>query len=159
VATAGRRGRGTTTGTQAEEDGADDEHDRDAARAVARERLRRALAAGDYDGLLDPALWRLLDIAAASTGFGREIGALRFAMARLLAEEEDPRQLATHLARVATTIVRATQAQRRPDRDGDDPVRAALLAGLSELDGDDDGGELGDDQEPGTDGEEDGWRA
>ena len=159
MATASRRGRGATTGTQAAEDDLDDESDQDVARTVARERLRQATAAGDYDGLLDPALWRLLDIAAASSGFGREIGALRFAMARLLAEEEDPRQLATHLARVATTIVRATQAQRRPDADGDDPVRAALLAGLNELDGDDDGSELDDDGEPGTDGAEDGWRA
>ena len=158
MATASRRGRGTVTETRGEEDDTDEGRDREAARDLARERLRRGLAAGDYDGLLDPALWRLLDAAAASTGFNREIGALRFAMVRLLAEEEDPRQLATHLARVATTIVRTTQAQRQPDRDGNDPVRAALLAGLNELDGDD-GSELDDDGEPGTDGEEDGWRA
>lgn len=145
--------RASLTTTQRDDDEQED------LKTTARDRFRRATAAGDYDGLLDPALWRLLDIAAASTGFGREIGALRFAMARLLAEEDDPRQLATQLARVATTIVRATQAQRRPDADGDDPVRAALLVGLNELDGDDDGGELDDDREPGPDGQEDGWRA
>ena len=133
---------------------------REAARTAAQQRLRQAIAGGDYDGLLDPALWRLFDAAAETTGFGREIGALRFAMARLLAEEEDPRQLATQLARVTTTIVRATQAQGKATAT-DDPVRAALLAGLDELDGadGDDDDDCAGPEEPGADGGEDAWRA
>ena len=156
-----------------EEDG-----DRDVARTLARERLRRAMAGGDYDGLLDPSLWRLLDAAAGGNGFGREIGALRFAMARLLVEEEDPRQLAASLARVASTIVRATQAQRKAVPTEDDPIRVALAAATDGLDGPagatggghgsddeedrddvDDPDDEDDGEEPDADGEEDGWRA
>ena len=52
--------------------------------ASARERTRAATAAGDYDALLDPAHWRLLEAAATAEpdGFHREIGALRVVMAR-----------------------------------------------------------------------------
>ena len=133
MATAGRRIGGTTSRAHDKEDEQTEESERDEGRRLALERLRRAAAAGDYDGLLDPALWRLLDAAALTVGFSREIGALRFAMARLLAEEEDPRQLSQHLARITMTIVRATQA-RPPVAPAEDPVRAALLAELGELD-------------------------
>ena len=173
VVTAGRQRR--AAGPMGEEDG-----DREAARTLARERLRRAMAGGDYDGLLDPSLWRLLDAAAGGNGFGREIGALRFAMARLLVEEEDPRQLAASLARVASTIVRATQAQQKAVPTEDDPIRVALAAVTDELDGpaaaagggddpvdvdapddgdDVDDGDEEDDEEPDADadGEENGW--
>jgi len=132
VVTAGRRMGGTTPRAQSKDREDEETPERDERRKRAVERLRLAVATGDYDGLLDPALWRLLDAAAETAGFGREIGALRFAMARLLAEEEDPRQLATHLSRVATTIVRATQA-RSPVAPAEDTVRAALLAGLGDL--------------------------
>lgn len=152
MVTAGRRARGVAT----EGEGDDD---REEARALAQERLRRAVAGGDYDGLLDPALWRLLDAAAGGSGFGREIGALRFAMARLLAEEEDPRHLATHLARVTTMIVRATQAQRQAVPTEDDPIRVALAAAVDELDGVTNGDDEGTDdgEGPEADGGEDGW--
>ena len=159
MVTTGQRRRGPlpSSATLAADDA--DDAGREAIRAAARQRLRQAIAGGDYDGLLDPALWRLLDVAAESTGFGREIGALRFAMARLLAEEEDPRHLATHLARVTATIVRATQAQGKA-LTADDPVRAALLAEIDELDGvSGDGEDDGDDrEEPDPGGGDDGWR-
>ena len=161
MVTAGRRTRGMapeTTGLPAGDVDHADEAGREAIRAEARRRLRHAIAGGDYDGLLDPALWRLFDTAAETTGFGREIGALRFAMARLLAEEEDPRHLATHLARVATTIVRATQAQGKGIAP-DDPVRAALLAEIDALDGVSGEADDGDDRgEPDPEGGDDGWQ-
>lgn len=130
MVTAGRRVGGATSRAHGKED--EETSEQDARRRLALERLRRAAAEGDYDGLLDPALWRLLDAAALTVGFGREIGALRFAMARLLAEEEDPRQLSLHLARITMAIIRVTHA-RPPITPAEDPVRAALLAGLDDL--------------------------
>ena len=112
--------------------GADTPDEVAALRETSRARIRQAMAGGDYDGLLAPGLWRLFDAAAGATGFGREIGALRFAMARLLAEEEDPRHLATQLARVTTTIIRATQAHQMTGGT-DDGVRSALLTVLDDL--------------------------
>lgn len=158
MVTTGRRTRELVLETTEADDHDAAEAGRQAARTAARQRLRQAIAGGDYDGLLDPALWRLFDTAAEATGFGREIGALRFAMARLLAEEEDPRQLATQLARVTTTIVRATQAQGRPTPT-DDPVRSALLAEIDRLDGsagEDDDRDDDECKEPETGGD-DGW--
>lgn len=128
----GRRLGGTTSRAHGREDEQTQGLEQDSGRRLALERLRRAAAVGDYDGLLDPALWRLLDAAALTVGFGREIGALRFAMARLLAEEQDPRQLSLHLSRITMTIVRATQA-RPPAAPAEDPVRAALLAEVGNL--------------------------
>lgn len=152
MAMAGRRMGGTTSRAHGKEDEQTLEPEQAAGRRLALERLRRAAAVGDYDGLLDPALWRLLDAAALTVGFGREIGALRFAMARLLAEEEDPRQLSLHLARITTTIVRATQA-RPPVAPTEDPVRAALLAEIGDLD--DRADQAGDFEGPGDDEEND----
>ena len=153
---AGRRTGGATSRAHGEED--QETSEQDGKRRLALERLRRAAAEGDYDGLLDPALWRLLDAAALTVGFGREIGALRFAMARLLAEEEDPRQLSLHLARITTAIIRATQA-RPPVAPAEDPVRAALLARLNDLGDPGDRregvGEPDDDEETESEGEDD----
>lgn len=163
MTTPGRQRRGAATAARREEDLTDQvtnqETDRETARTVIQERLRRAIAAGDYDRLLDPAFWRLLDSAAGTTSFDREIGALRFAMVRLLAEEEDPRHLATQLARVTATIVRTAQAQRHTTQNEVDPVRAALLTGLDDLDGDGDALAGLDDGEQAANGEDDGWSA
>lgn len=158
MVTAGRQARVTATDAAP---ASDRDPGQEEARTLARERIRRAMAGGDYDGLLDPALWRLLDLAAATSGFGREIGALRFAMARLLAEEEDPRQLATYLAKVTTMIVRATQAQRQSISTADDPIRAALLSAVDERDELNEQEDLDEAPDGGAgedgDGEEDGW--
>jgi hypothetical protein len=100
---------------------------------AARERFRHAAKRGDYRGLLDASVWQLFAEAAAQRGFQVEIGALRFALARLVAEETDPRHLATHLARVTTTILRAAEAHDRAQTDGDDPITAALTRALTDL--------------------------
>lgn len=118
---------------------------RAAAQALARARTQHAIAAGDYDALLDPAHWRLLDAAAAAEpdGFQREIGALRVVMARLLAEEDDPGKLATHLSRLTMTIVRARLAQATLAAGADDPLRRQLLSLLAEEERDDEDARTG----------------
>lgn len=100
---------------------------------LAKERFRRAAANGDFAGLLDASLWTLFAEAAAQRGFATEIGALRFALTRLVAEESDPRHLATHLARVTTTILRAADAQERAQAEPEDPVAVALTRVLTDL--------------------------
>lgn len=156
-ALAGRQ-EGATTETDHDGDADGDGDGRDVeraaiaeARAAARERLRRAVAGGDYEGLLDPALRRLFDTAAGVPGFTHEIGALRLAMARLLVEEDDPTRLATNLTKVTASIIRATQAQPRLASTVD-PIQSALLAAIGELD---DGEPDGSDDEPGDEDDED----
>jgi hypothetical protein len=68
------------------------------------------LERGDYRELFDPATSQVMAQAAAVRGLEDEIGALRVALARLLAEERDPNKLALSLAR----IVAAPSPPKRP---------------------------------------------
>ncbi|MDQ3468033.1 MAG: hypothetical protein M3411_07330, partial [Chloroflexota bacterium] len=63
-----------------------------------------------------------------------EIGALRLAMARLLAEETDPGRLAQGVARVAVATIQAVRAQRALEPDHQQSVTAAVVRFLAELD-------------------------
>jgi hypothetical protein len=56
----------------------------------AGERFRRRLERGDYRGLLDERVREVM-AQAEERGLGEEIGALRFVLMRVLAEEEGPR--------------------------------------------------------------------
>lgn len=64
-----------------------------------------------YRGLLDPTLGRVLAQAAAVEGLDDEVGATRFALARLLAEEGGALRLATGVARLALAATRAARAR------------------------------------------------
>ncbi|MEA2527756.1 MAG: hypothetical protein QOF73_4983, partial [Thermomicrobiales bacterium] len=66
------------------------------------EGFRRRLERGDYRALLDERLREVMAQAAEQRGLAEEVGALRFAMARLLAAEEDPGALALGISRLAT---------------------------------------------------------
>lgn len=68
-----------------------------------RERLER----GQYDGLLDPSLRAVLREGAAIRGVNEELGAIRFALAKLLTEEGDAGKLAAGVARLTTAAVQA----------------------------------------------------
>lgn len=63
-----------------------------------------------------------------------EIGALRVAMARLLAEEADPVRLATGVARLADATGRALKAQRALGGDDEDEVTRTFRRVLAEMD-------------------------
>jgi len=71
------------------------------------------------------------DIEAELAG---EIGALRVAMARLLAEESDPGRLAQGVARVAAATIQAVRAQRALAADPRQTVASTVVRLLSELD-------------------------
>jgi hypothetical protein len=70
------------------------------------------LERGDYRALLDERLREVMAQAAEQRGLAEEVGALRFAMARLLAEEEDPGALALGISRLATASAWLARTQR-----------------------------------------------
>jgi hypothetical protein len=72
----------------------------------------------------------------AEPGLSEEIGALRFVLQRLLAEEDDLARLATGVARIASVVVQAAKAQQTMTGNRSDELAEALLAALADLDGD-----------------------
>lgn len=106
-----------------------------AERRAALEELRRRLAEGDYRTLYERRLGEVIAQAAALGGLADEIGALRFVLARLLAEEDDVSKLATGVARVTAVAVNAARTQRAISGDAAEGLTAALTQILIELDG------------------------
>ncbi len=74
--------------------------------------------------------------AAAERSLADEIGALRFVLARLLAEEQgqDAAKLAASVARVAGVAVQAARAQRAIGGELADGLTEALTQILAEFD-------------------------
>ncbi len=75
--------------------------------AESRERFRERVAAGRYGELLDEPVRRVLREGAAVRGVDEELGAIRFALAKLLAEELDAGKLAAGVARLTSAAVQA----------------------------------------------------
>ncbi len=98
-------------------------------------RFRRRLKQGDYQSLFEGRLKEVIAQAAAERSLTDEIGALRFVLARLLAEEEDVTKLATSVARVATVAIQAARTQRAISGELADGLTEALTQILTELDG------------------------
>ncbi|HEV2106632.1 MAG TPA: hypothetical protein VGR16_00055 [Thermomicrobiales bacterium] len=96
--------------------------------------FRRRLEMGDYQELLDRRLSDVIAQAAQDRSLVREIGALRFVLARLLAEEDDPAKLAASVARVSSVLVQATRAQRAISGEVADGLTEAMTRILAELD-------------------------
>jgi hypothetical protein len=81
----------------------DDEDPREALRASFQRRVDR----GRYDELLSPQIRSLMQTGAAIRGLDEELGAIRFALAKLLAEETDAGKLAAGVARLTSASVQA----------------------------------------------------
>jgi hypothetical protein len=79
--------------------------EREERRRVA-EVFRRRVARGEYGGLFDEPVRRILAQAAEEKALDQELGALRFMMARLLMEDGDPVRQALGISRVATAAAR-----------------------------------------------------
>ena len=107
------------------------------ATAEAQVRFRKRLERGEYAGLLDDNINRVITQAAkamSEQGLADEIGALRYALVRLLAEEQDASKLAANVARVASVTVQAARAQRAISGDVAQGLTSALTQILTELD-------------------------
>lgn len=77
--------------------------------------FEKRLADSNYRALFDARVITVMTEAAEHLekhGLGDEIGALRFVLARLLAEEEDLSRLAGNVSRVVSVAVAAAKAQR-----------------------------------------------
>ncbi len=114
----------------AEADGANQERKRRAA-----ERFRRRVARGEYRGLFDERLGRVMAQAAATRALDDELGALRFVLARLLAEEEDTQKLSLGVARVSRAAALVELARKKIDAGRGDELAETLAQVLAELDG------------------------
>jgi hypothetical protein len=113
----------------------------DDTRAGAREALRLAflerLEKGEYAALFETNLSQVIAQAAKAMkerGPDDEIGALRFVMARLLAEEDDPAKLASGVTRVVTAAIQAARTQRTIGGETAEGLTSALTHILAELD-------------------------
>ena len=89
-----------------------------AERAEAFHRFRRRAQRGEFSQLLDKPTRRLIEQAAALPDHALEIGALRLALVRAVAEEIDPTQMGLTVARLSHAIA------PQPDHD---PRTAAAL--------------------------------
>ena len=72
-----------------------------------RECFHERVAQGRYDELLDRPMRDVLREGAAIRGVDEELGAIRFALAKLLAEELDASKLASGVARLTSAAVQA----------------------------------------------------
>ncbi len=97
--------------------------------------FRERVEGGDYRQLFGGKLGRLMAQAAEEKGVGDELGALRYCMARLMAEEEDPVTLAKSIARIASVSIQAARAQRAIQGHLAEGLTEAITQILVELDG------------------------
>ena len=100
----------------------------------AAERFRRRLARGDYRALLDERVREVMAQGAAERGVAEEMGAIRFALLRLLAEEADPARLSLGVGRLATASARLARIGREMEQD-EGLLTEAIGQILRELDG------------------------
>lgn len=94
-----------------------------------RERLER----GGYRELFERRVAEVLAEAGHGASLADEIGALRLVLARVLAEEEDPAQLASSIPRIVGVLVRAVRAQRTISGEAAEDFTEALTQVLIEL--------------------------
>lgn len=95
------------------------------------------LETGEYAALFDDNVRRVIAQAAqgmAEKGLVEEIGALRFVLARLLAEERNAIALAANVTRVTAAAVQAARAQRAISGETAEGLTTALTQILTELD-------------------------
>ena len=95
-------------------------------RAVAIREFQERLAGGEYRALFEPALSEVMHQAAEARALVDEIGAVRVALAKLLAEEEDASKLASGVARLASVAIQAAKAQRTLSGEAADGLTEAL---------------------------------
>ncbi len=83
------------------------EIERERAMAAFRQRVEQ----GDYGALFDEQMHKILGQAGNALGYWHELGAVRFALAKLLAEEPDAHRLALGVSRLVTTSMRVARTK------------------------------------------------
>ena len=101
-----------------------------------RERFGERVARGRYDQLLDSATRDVLRDGAAIRGVNEELGAIRFALAKLLAEELDASKLAAGVARLTTAAVQAMKISQTIGDETDESLADQLNQILIDLEKD-----------------------
>lgn len=101
---------------------------------AARAEFRRRLEEGRYAALFDRRLADVIAEAAERMDVKDEIGVLRYVMAKVIAEESDPVELADATTRLVSAIVAAARAQRAIQGDVADSLTQAITQILAELD-------------------------
>ena len=101
--------------------------------SAAAEKFRRRLARGQYRELFDAPLMRILNQAAGQSQLDDELGAVRYALARLLAEEADASRLALGVARLAHASVATSRERRESAPPKSDGLTEAMTRVLKEI--------------------------
>jgi hypothetical protein len=106
-------------------------------RSELRERFQERMAHGRYDDLFAASLRMVLREGAAVRGVDIELGAIRFTIAKLLAEEPDAGKLAVSIARLTTAAVQLIKLGQTLGDAADASLAALLEEILIELDEED----------------------
>lgn len=104
--------------------------------SAAAEQFRRRIALGQYRELFDVSIVQILAQAAESHDLDDETGALRFSLARLIAEEQDPTRLALGVARVVRASVATSRERRELAQAKPNGLTEAMTRILAELETD-----------------------
>lgn len=83
------------------------EDEEDDPRKELRAAFERRVDRGRYDELLSPQIRALMQSGAAIRGLDEELGAIRYALQKLMAEEQDANKLAAGIARLTSASVQA----------------------------------------------------
>lgn len=106
-----------------------DEKDDDDPRETLRAAFQRRVQSGSYEELIKPEVRALMQTGATIRGVDEELGAIRFALAKLLAEEPDATRLATGVARLTSASVQIVKLGQALG-DAADESLAELLDGI-----------------------------
>ncbi len=104
-------------------------------RVELRDRFQERVESGRYADLLDERVRRVLREGAAIPGLDEELGAIRFALAKLLAEELDASKLAAGVARLTSAAVQAMKLDRARGDAAETSLAELIEEILVDLDG------------------------
>lgn len=103
-------------------------------RTEAQERFSDGIEIGNYEALLTEPVRKILREGAAIRHLDEELGAIRFALAKLLAEELDANKLATGVARLTTAAVQTMKFGQSPGAVSDASLAKLLDEIMTDLD-------------------------
>jgi len=94
--------------------------------AEQRAHFEERLARSGYNGLYDPTVKSVIEQAAAIQGIDQELGAVRFALGKVVNDVQDANQLASSVARLATCTAQLLRVVRPTVKEPGDELLATL---------------------------------